>query len=396
MGDLQFQLPSTSFSKVSTSFDVILAALENGFLSSSYPVIPVKDVKEKLIEFTNLLNSTGRISLLHAENVEREEFVFLLLNLKKGIKTILTELGRTRQKKPYRYYCTQCGENVVIEPGTNAWNVLQNHEHIENAFVNKKNCKVEVVSQESMVNSAETSILSPERLSNISGIEIINEKREEFKEENVNSFRFNFQLHYDKAIEAKIYPESFMTAVRKFDKIKYYTILRAGNYRAVCLLCSCDLVSRSKITRAFILDHVMGQRHLRFASNPTNIGALTYFHDTWLNLDTLSQAHQIFFRPEIDNNFRCVLCNEYVMATNLKIHLQTDPHRKRVIELFDQDHKPFFLIDLQVQLYGPKMLATVEKKKAIEEQKKIEKENRKPRNKTESESSPSSGNNFYL
>lgn len=423
MGDSQFHLPSSSFSKVPMSFDAVLGALENGFLAAGYPVVPIKEVKDNLVNFSNFLNSTGRISLLHAPSLEREELVFLLLNLKKGIKTILTEIGRTRVKKPYTYYCTECSENITVENGSNAWCTFQNHEHIENAYANKKFYDVEMVSQEiTDNNNGETPSLS--NLPSTSGRDMINENNidngmepvkndiydkndvkiielaaEEFYKKGDNSFRFNFPICYDAAIEAKLYPESFVTAIRKCDRINYYTILRAGNYRAFCLLCCCELISRTKITKAFVLDHVMGQRHLRFAIDRPSVLALISFHETWLNLEPVLQAHQLFFKPENDTTLKCLLCNGYVLIKFLATHLISDCHRKKVVELYEKNHKLFFLGELHIQLYGPEVVAAAEKNRELEEQKKNEKENKKPREKTESESSPSSGkmiNNYWF
>lgn len=417
MSELQFELSSSSVSRIPTSVDGILSALENGFLSISHPVIPVKDVKEKVIEFQNFLNSVGRISMLHAGVSDREEIVFLLLNLKRCFKTILTELGKTRNKTAYTYNCLQCTQNIVVEPGVNMWCSFQQHLHFEEAYAkqefklleNDKTTEV-TISPESIptrsgvdilyenntdsgIEQVENDVLDRhniEKLSKDNHSQLTNCHSNETPTEDINGFRFNFQLHYDECVETKFYPDSLVTAVKKFDKIADPTILRAGHYRAICLLCSRDLVSRAKISKSFILDHVMGQRHLKFASDTVNLHSLRCFHETWLNLDMPYQSHQLYFRPDIRKSFKCVLCNNYVLCTRLKQHIQTDPHRKKVIELFERNEKIYFLTDEQVQLYGPEMIAKAQKRiQEAEERKKLQKEERTP--KTESESSPSPG-----
>ncbi|XP_018572666.1 uncharacterized protein LOC108912018 [Anoplophora glabripennis] len=394
----------------------ILKAMENEFYLNwsnctfTDNSLSAVDVKSKILEFSKFLNSAGKLSLLSYNRSESEEFVPLLLTLKKNIKYILSEIGHSHSEKKYEYICCECNEVINIDSKQNFWACLQNHEHVEYLYSKFLTGTLDTVS-ESMTDIAEVqdSIYS-NPVAGTSNFEFANEntdsgidneicegdhnevseftEKNECKEDDVNNFRFNFVLKYDDAIEIKLYPERLMKTVWKIDRIKEYTIQKTGPFRAVCLLCSCDLVAKTKISKFAIEDHTIGQRHLRNAGSSENVNNLRNYHDFWLNLEATYQSHQVYFKPNF-SAFKCVLCNLAVKYEDVLLHIQRDPHKKKVLDLFKKNSNIYYLIELHVQIYGVTMVQVESTDKEV----KKEMMTVKPKvrtEKTDSDSSPSS------
>ncbi|KAJ8927156.1 hypothetical protein NQ314_020429 [Rhamnusium bicolor] len=401
--------------------DITLTVLENGsYMNLTFKDynLSANDVKAKVFEFSQFLNSVGRLSLLKCDKTECDEFVFLLLMIKKSIKHALSELGQSHIKKKYNYVCCECKECIDIDPKQNFWSCLQNHDHFEELYCKFLNGTLDTIPEnianipldEHTVYVDANPVTGASNESNEINNDLSNEntdsgidnenceidhnempnstvKYNSSNEENVNSFRFNFILECDDIIKNKIYPESLMKEVRKVDKIREFTIQRAGPARAVCLLCPCDLISKSKVSKMPLMDHSMGQRHLRMASNPANISALRIYHDTWLNLELNYQAHQVYFRPDISSTFNCVLCNSFINRKKVLAHIQTDPHRKLVLETFERRSNAFYLTEMQVQVYGVNLDRIEAKDNKIKKEEAVKTISHE---KTDSDSSPSS------
>lgn len=401
---------------ISSENDILNALEKEQYLEFSlgdYGLSPA-GVKTKILEFSEFFNSVGRLSLCHSNKSENEEFVCLLLNLKKNIKDALHELARSHNKKKYEYICYECKEVISIDAKQNLWTCLQDHGHVEDLFAKFLSGNLDIIT-ENMTNV----MIDPESVySNpvpgTSNFEFANENTDsgidneicdtdhngvsnfaethEHNEGDVNNFKFNFELKYDDVIENKIYPDRIIKAVRKIDKIREYTIQKSGPFRAVCLLCSCDLVTKTKISKFAIEDHSIGQRHLRNANNSENVNNLKKYHEFWLNLDIFYQAHQVYFKPN-SAALKCVLCNSVVKYEDVLSHMQRDPHKKKVLDLFEKRSTTYYLIELHVQAYG----ITTMQNETKEKDTKKEKAAVKPKvrtEKTDSDSSPSSGNYF--
>ncbi|KAJ8913947.1 hypothetical protein NQ315_015184 [Exocentrus adspersus] len=377
------------------STENIVNLLEEG-LYSKKPIpgtLSVTDVTSKILEFSQFLNGVGRITLFHSDKSDSEELVTLLLTLKKSVKYALNEIGYSRNKAKFEYTCLKCSEPFDLDSNQNFWTSLQSHEHTEhlydqflngtldnltedfaNVCMNKPNGHFYPIPGPSTSEFANENTDSGIDNDNIDSNEIyetdINEasevdhresnnadynpeilKNSEHTEKDVNSFRFNFVLTYDDVIENKIYPDRLMKTIRKYDKIKEYTMQKAGPFRAVCLLCCCDVVTKSKICKFALDSHATGQRHLKFASNPENVENLKKYHEVWLNQEPMYQAHQVYFKP-VNSCLKCDLCNTYVHYDEALIHIGTNPHKKKVLDMFEKKINTFFLMELQVQVYG--------------------------------------------
>ncbi|KAJ8973426.1 hypothetical protein NQ317_016709 [Molorchus minor] len=106
------------------------------------------------------------------------------------------------------------------------------------------------------------------------------------------------------------------------------------------------------------------------------------------------QAHQVYFRPELVPNFICILCNMVVKSQVLKSHIETDPHKMKVLQLFEKNSNLYFCVNLQVGVYGitEKDIGDMVKEKEIKlrEPRKMIVKNKEKNNKTDSDSSPPS------
>lgn len=211
-------------------------------------------------------------------------------------------------------------------------------------------------------------------------------KEESLSNENVNSFRFNFNIPYDEEVENKIYPPTIMTAVRKYDKVKEYTVMRAGNSKGACLICHCEMNSM-RVTKHMVVNHVMGQKHLKAATHPPNLEILEFFHDFWLKQEPPIQAHSVYFRPHFKPSLKCVLCGPILLSDGVVSHITTDPHRKKVIEMYEKRINLYFLINLQVQVYGitQEQVEATDTEHKLEEATKKKSRERKPRKNSDSD-----------
>lgn len=348
-----------------TDFSNLLTENNNNNIRQNIAV-----VKSKLLEFSNYLLGPGRLPLMHANRFECEELIFIIQNMKKQFKHILTELGKCSGRKDYSFCCSVCDEKLSV-PLANFWEFLQDHEHVENNY--HRFLMEGILSEQETLDSSSAEI---EKLpltvgdshatdknndDNDSSVEInnygINEVEisdDGFDESNVNSYRFNFVPSYDKVVQSKLYPEKTIQSLKKYDKTDYPTILAIGPSRFVCLLCSCDLLSRSKIrmSKHFFLDHIVGNRHMKQATLIENVNAVINFHETWLSKEPLFQAHQVYFRPFRDNILWCILCDLCIASTKVDVHILADVHRHNVLGTFYKNINSFYLLDLQVQLYG--------------------------------------------
>lgn len=326
----------------------------------------ISEVKDKLIDFSEYLVGQGRLQLLHANKTECEEFIFLILNMNKALKAILTELGKTWKNKEYNFKCSVCDEELII-PHANFWDILQNHEHVEEVYNNILQGVVipkildEVVpstSVEDISLALNKSVqLSQDDIEQFSecdeNITDISEDEQIFNEDNPNGFRFNFVPSYDNSVQSVLYPEKSIKSLRKYDATKYPTILLIGPNRAVCLLCPCDLVSRSKIRPGrHFLDHIVGNKHMKQADLPENVNAVINFHETWLSREPALQAHQVYFMPCGDYRLRCVLCGVYVDSCKVDIHILSDLHKINVLVEADRKITCYHLLNMQVEVYG--------------------------------------------
>lgn len=351
----------------------------------------------KLSEFSKYLLGPGRLQLKYAKKNECEEIIYLLLNLKKEFKHILTELGKSHSRKDYSFICAVCDEQLIV-PHTNFWEVLQNHEHVEDVFQKCLSGSAVLTEETEYYNSEVDELELNDSLdnnkNNDSDSDIGTEQVEidqfddiivQCDETNVNSFRFDFVPSYDDGIQTILYPEKLVRSLRKYDTTQYPTILSVGPSRAACLLCSCDIMGKNKVRmgRHFYMDHITGNKHMRQAQLTDQVNALTNFHESWLNKEVNVQAHQVYFRPEQGNIIRCVLCGIYVPLKKVEEHILANIHRFKVLEVFQKNSKSFNLMNFQVQLYGvaPKQLPKTDSPVRVKEKNNIN--NEKARNNKE-------------
>ncbi|CAG9766954.1 unnamed protein product [Ceutorhynchus assimilis] len=312
-------------------------------------------ILSKIREFTDLLNSQYGLALLHCPESDRESFTSTLLSLEKSVHRTLKYLGTSLSTRKYHFSCGVCNENILIQPGKDIWTSLQDHEHFEEMYSKLLSDELEIVPENatSMPNQSES-----ESTSNTdSGIE--HQENEQTKiqnyppttPENANVFRFNFTLRYNDEVENKLYPSNMMQSIRKYDKVQDFSIMRAGNTRAVCFLCPCEMNSK-RVTKVSLMNHAMGQRHMNSATTPTVIENLRCFHDFWLRQEPPVQAHQVYFRCFECKVFRCTLCYVLVNCEDVLVHLKKNSHKNRVLDFYHQRSNTFFLVNLQVQVYG--------------------------------------------
>lgn len=167
----------------------------------------------------------------------------------------------------------------------------------------------------------------------------------------VNGFRFNFNISYEKEIEDKVFPPSLMQAVRRYDKVKDPTIMRVGAARAACLICNCELNSM-RICKNTLINHALGQRHLKGASEMVTLNILQSFHDFWLKQEILFQAHQVYFRPYDLSRIKCILCAASYSHSDVISHILDKKHKRLVMEIYDRRISIYYLVNLQVQVYN--------------------------------------------
>lgn len=370
----------------------------------------ILETKSKFMEFSDYFLGPGRLHLLQANHSECEEFIFLILNMKKHFKHMLTDLGKSHIKKDYSFRCVVCDDKIVIS-NSNFWEVVQNHEHIEEMyykFLNGEfalkqespNIKEEEfpvslnisLSRDISYKDSDSDNVDKQSESSMYDSNELNLEEEEVIENNVNSFRFNFVPTYDEVIQKKLYPEKRVQSLKKYDKTEYSTIVSVGPFRAVCLLCPCDLVSRSnkRMGIQFFLDHITGNRHMKLLLEKDNIDGVINFHETWLNQEPVFQAHQVYFRPDGPHGLalKCVLCCQNVSRKKLPEHILTEDHKFQVLENFQRNDTSYYLMDWQVQAYGviPKPEVNIKHTSVGSPAKVNEKNNRKVKAKLETKS----------
>ncbi|XP_028133499.2 uncharacterized protein LOC114328743 isoform X1 [Diabrotica virgifera virgifera] len=343
----------------------VLNHLENGaYLSSNN--IPVSEVVEKVSEFSNFLNSKGRLSLLHANPAESQELVPLMLSVKKNIKSALSEIGQSQIKKIRSYVCPKCDETIKVPPYVDNWTYFQDHEHFEELYVSFLEGSLTISTAMEIEPRASTSgeyleesdLLDNEHTdSGIDYEEGIRETLSEDEEEPLgsNTFRFNFKPQYDPVVESTLYPDSFKS-LKKFDSCQYLCIQKVNSYRAFCLLCCCDLVTKNAAKRISVkhcINHVLGQRHTKACSDELCAGSLEKYHQLFYNLELPYQAHQVYFTPKTLGSLECRLCCTTVQHKNLIEHVQGRMHKNIILDLFkSQKLSEYYLMEHHLSMYG--------------------------------------------
>ncbi|XP_050307942.1 terminal uridylyltransferase Tailor-like [Anthonomus grandis grandis] len=339
----------------------------------------IKDVQNHLQEFSKLFKSY-RLDLLSCKNSKKNKLKSLLNDLKKNIAEGMNEIGTSLRHRQYNFKCGLCNQDITIEPNKDMWSCLQDHEHFEQLFyhfLNKEKYDPPLINEIQCVNLSESDsswtsddeTVSDDCSNSDSGIEqqtmepstsrlhssnLTNKsKYPPTTEENVNSFRFNFKLSYDSEVESKIYPPSIMDGIRKYDKLKEYSIMKRGATIAACMICNCDM-NGLRVSKHLLFNHTMGQKHLRAARNESSINTLSAFHAFWVKQDPPIQAHQVYFWPLIRSltKMECALCGTYVPNENILAHIMSVPHKKTVLDMYEQRNNLVYLVPLQVQAYG--------------------------------------------
>ncbi|XP_072383510.1 uncharacterized protein [Diabrotica undecimpunctata] len=344
---------------------VIINQLENGDYPSSNNT-SVREVVQKVSEFSNFLNGKGRLALLHANASESQELVPLMLSLKKCIKSTLLEIGQSQIKKIRNYVCPKCGEIIKIPPYVDNWTYIQDHEHFEELYVNFLEGSMTVSTAMEIESRASTSgeyldesdLLDNEHTdSGIDYEEGIHETLSADEEEPLgsNTFRFNFKPQYDPVIESTLYPDSFKS-LKKFDSCQYMCIQKVNSYRAFCLLCCCDLVAKNAAKRISVkhcVNHVLGQRHTKACIDELCSGALENYHQLFWNLELPYQAHQVYFTPKTATSLECRLCCATVQHKNLIEHVQGKMHKNIILDLFNSKKlSEYYLLEHHLSMYG--------------------------------------------
>lgn len=275
---------------------------------------------------------------------------------------------------------------ITTKSNENIWETLQSHHHFEDLYFQflTEGCTgfqqdtdtMDCNEADSTMNNSfgdsdtEYSEAIPTASGEQNNLHSGNEKNVD-----VNSFRFNFPLRYDELVESKVYPPGLMWGIRRYDKIKDYTIQRCGPSRASCLICHCEM-NGLRISKHMLIGHAMGQRHINASKSETVLEMLQFYHNFWLNQEPLVQTHQVYFRPYSIPTFRCALCLEIVHAEGVVSHIFSDTHKDYVIRNYNKrDRKEYYLIELQLQLYGIK----------TEKQNEDDKQNKEENNKTKKE-----------
>ncbi|CAH0560829.1 unnamed protein product [Brassicogethes aeneus] len=335
---------------------------------------------DKLQNFSEWFNSVYRKSILSNIPNNKEEQIYLLLHLKKSIKLAVNELSFSNE--PYKFTCKECNKIVTIESNKDFWTKFQDHEHLEVRLskcfsslqeINKMEKNNPSCSQDNPNPNQNALNEITKKLSNAcissKNEDIINSETNGLSSSHNNdsddgsssesSFKFNFPLKYEDLVETVLYPHSLMNDVRKIDNLKEFTIQKANKHRAVCLLCPCEIMSTKSISKKGIIDHVFGQRHLRSASNPTNVDALIKYHNVFLNMETSYQCHQVYFFPDM-NNLKCILCNVFIKYHAAQSHIDSDTHKNKVLSLFEKGFD-FNLLTNQIHGYGIKLEEIIKK-----------------------------------
>ncbi|KAL1509669.1 hypothetical protein ABEB36_004375 [Hypothenemus hampei] len=339
--------------------------------------LSVEDIKSQILDFSNSLNSTYRLSLSKCHQPDKDDFIYLLLHLKKNINAILKELDEPKCRDPYEFCCGLCDETIFVSPDKDIWSTLQEHEHFEMMYYQFLNSSLEILalntipsSRNSLVHEnsqAEDTVeefvctgesntdsgidqQEPEPSTSHSQENGNSNSKAESKDNAVNNFRFNFNGFYSELVQSKIYPLSMMNAVQKLDKAKYYTIMRIGPKKAVCLICHCNLVT-TKVNKHSLTSHTAGQKHLRAARQDITVEFLRTFHEFWLKQEPPVQAHQIYFKFKKSlTEVKCELCNEHCLISEIIDHIKSDVHKINVLE--PHVNTAYYLVSLQTQVYG--------------------------------------------
>lgn len=111
--------------------DDLLNALESGEYRTH---TSVNEVKSKLLDFINFFNSTARLSMMHANRSESEEFVYLLYTLKNSISAATADIGKAHKKMYHNLSCFDCKERINIDSSKDIWSSFQDHNHIEDLY----------------------------------------------------------------------------------------------------------------------------------------------------------------------------------------------------------------------------------------------------------------------
>lgn len=142
-----------------------------------------------------------------------------------------------------------------------------------------------------------------------------------------------------------------MQAVRRYDKVKDPTLMRVGAARAACLICLCEL-SNMRVGKNTLINHALGQRHLKAATETPTLDILQSFHDFWLKQEKLFQAHQVYFRPYDFSRMKCTLCAASYSHSDIITHILDKKHRRLVMEIYNRRFTIYYLVNLQVQVYN--------------------------------------------
>ncbi|VEN54520.1 unnamed protein product, partial [Callosobruchus maculatus] len=351
-----------------------VSLLENGLLG--VPRFKPCETKKYFDEFHNILTDC-RMSLTSANEEQYEELEYILRAIKIQISETLQSIERQKVLKVGTdyYKCSKCHDIIYTDTKKNVWNYLQCHRHFEDmyfeAISNSNGLSVEefeptlndrnlenTIGYDREASSDSESDIHVDNMINMNNVDLSGmvSLYDTSSDNDVNSFRFNFGLHYDEAILSKLYPDGLVKAVQKIDKCKDPTILRVGGSKAVCLLCGVKIIAKTRISKAQILDHVFGQRHLNLTVSDQNIDTLRRYHELWLNFECCYQAHQVFFIPK-GYNLSCMLCkrvdkglikNHYSLV---KDHIDSNTHKSRLINMCESNPNLYYLTYEQAQVY---------------------------------------------
>nr|CAI5865418.1 unnamed protein product [Callosobruchus analis] len=352
-----------------------VSLLENDLLG--VPKFKLSETKKYVEEFRNILIDC-RMSLTSANEAHYEELEYILRDLKTQISGTLQRIERQKVLKVGTdfYKCSKCHDIIYTDTKKNLWDYLQCHSHFEDMYfevlnnangmsieefeLNLNDSNVENTFDNYMEGSSDSdSDIHFETVTDInnddlSGVVSLHDTR---SDDDVNSFRFNFGLYYDETILSKLYPDGLIKNVQQIDKLKDPTILRVGASKAICLLCGVKIIAKTKISKAQILDHVIGQRHLSLTVSDQSIDTLRRYHELWLNFECCYQAHQVFFIPK-GYNLTCMLCkrddgakikNHYSIV---KDHIDSNTHKNRLIQMCESNPNLYYLASEQVQVYN--------------------------------------------
>ncbi|XP_066154561.1 uncharacterized protein [Euwallacea fornicatus] len=328
--------------------------------------LSVENIHKKITEFSHNL-SFFRLELLNCNPKERESLRYSLGSLRKSIELTLTELGGTFRNRTYNFKCGLCNEEILVNPYEDIWSCLQGHDHFEELYCQflTNTLNIQPITENMAFTTFENkSTLAMEDISNTgnsnydSGFEqhdsepsVVSALIPPSFSENVNSFRFNFNISYDEEVENTIYPSMLMSGVRKYDKVKEFTIIKISNNKAACLLCSCDL-NGLKISKYLLVSHAMGQKHLNCAKDIATLEILKTFHEFWMKQEAPIQAHQVYFKPVDSTKFKCSLCYVSCLKADVLAHITIGMHRKKIKEMYEKRINAYYLVNLQVQVYG--------------------------------------------